>query len=98
MKARQQEWGKVDDELDQAIKALSSAWVSDSRWPPYPTSPGRFNVEESIADLYLANEAIRSSMKKTGLENRKALYSPDIMESQIRCIQQQLMDLKYFGE
>ncbi|MGE9292278.1 MAG: glycoside hydrolase family 57, partial [Puniceicoccales bacterium] len=28
---------------ERARKALTSAWVSDSRWPPAPTSPGRFN-------------------------------------------------------
>ena len=77
---------------------MASAWVSDSRWPPQPTTPGRFNVQESIADLYEANEALARSMKNLGLEKEKALYSPGLMKSQIRCAEQKLMKMSYFGE
>ena len=52
----------LDVELNNAMKALASAWVSDSRWPPEPTSPGRFNVRESLDDMYKANEAIAKAM------------------------------------
>ena len=91
-------WGEQKGNLDLAVKALESAWVSDSRWPPVPTSPGRFNVRESIEDLYRANNAIRKYMEENGLEDKKSLYSPDIMESQIRFAEKKLMELKYFEE
>lgn len=88
----------TEDYLKQAMNSLSSAWVSDSRWPPEPTSPGRFNVQESIQDMYNANEAIRDSMISGGIDIKKALYSPDLMHTQIRAIEKRLMAMKYFGE
>ncbi len=88
----------LDGDLSLAMKALASAWVSDSRWPPDPTSPGRFNVQESIKDMYDANDFIAAAMVKAGIGDRKALYSPDLMKTQIAAIEKKLMDIKYFGE
>ena len=88
----------LDTELNTAMKALTSAFVSDSRWPPAPTSPGRFNVKESIADLYEANEAIKEAMKKHNITNLCSLYSPNLMGTQIKAIEDKLMTMKYFGE
>ena len=85
-------------DLDNALKALASAWVSDSRWPPAPTSPGRFNVKESIADMFLANECIEKAMKKAGIAKKRALYSPSLMKTQIEAIERKLMGMEYFGE
>lgn len=85
-------------ELDCAMKALASAWVSDSRWPPEPTSPGRFNVRESLDDLYRANDAIARAMEQGGIGEKRGIYSPDLMRTQIQAIDQKLMNMKYFGE
>ena len=85
-------------DLDNALKALASAWVSDSRWPPAPTSPGRFNVKESIADMFLANECIEKVMEKAGIAKKRALYSPSLMKTQIEAIERKLMGMEYFGE
>lgn len=87
-----------DSDLDQALKAVTSAYVSDSRWPPAPTSPGRFNVQESIRDLYLANAALKRAMENNGVAERKGFYSPDIMETQIKSVEDELMAMDYFGE
>ena len=85
-------------DLDNALKALASAWVSDSRWPPAPTSPGRFNVKESIADMFLANECIEKVMEKAGIAKKRALYSQSLMKTQIEAIERKLMGMEYFGE
>jgi len=96
--ARKRNLNNMDELLRQALKKLTSAYVSDSRWPPDPVSPGRFNVQESIADLYAANDAIRKSMAQNQLSQSKALYSPDLMQTQIAAIEAELMKFKYFGE
>lgn len=88
----------LDENLAMAMKALASAWVSDSRWPPAPTSPGRFNVRESLDDMYKANESVRQAMEKHGIGQLKNLYSPTLMESQIKAIDSLLMSRTYFGE
>ena len=88
----------LDKELDIAMKALTSAFVSDSRWPPAPTSPGRFNVKESIADLYEANSALAQAMEKHNIANFRSLYSPNLMGTQIKAIEEKLMGMQYFGE
>lgn len=88
----------LDCDLNNAMMALASAWVSDSRWPPAPTSPGRFNVRESLDDMYKANEAIKNAMINGGIEAKKGLYSPNLMETQIKAIDDKLMGLKYFEE
>ena len=89
---------KLDAELDAAMKALASAYVSDSRWPPAPTSPGRFNVKESIADLYEANNALKVAMQNHKIGNLRSLYSPELMQTQIKMIEEKLMAMEYFGE
>jgi glycosyl hydrolase family 57 len=88
----------LDTELDDAMKALTSAFVSDSRWPPAPTSPGRFNVKESIADMYAANEALKQAMTRHNISAQRSLYSPELMQSQIKLIEDILMARSYFGE
>lgn len=88
----------LDADLNNAMMALASAWVSDSRWPPAPTSPGRFNVRESLDDMYKANEAIKAAMEKGGIADKKGLYSPNLMHTQIKAIDDLMMDIKYFGE
>ena len=89
---------RLDAGLDKAMKAVTSAYVSDSRWPPLPTSPGRFNVKESIADMYEANNAIREAMKAHQITNLRSLYSPELMHTQIKSIEDKLMAQSYFGE
>ena len=85
-------------ELDAALKAVTSAYVSDSRWPPLPTTPGRFNVRESLDDLFAANKLIGEAMEKSGIGAKRAIYSASLMETQIKLIEKTLMDQKYFGE
>ncbi len=88
----------LDTDLNNAMLALASAWVSDSRWPPAPTSPGRFNVRESLDDMYKANECIKKAMEAHGIVHKRGLYSPNLMETQIKAIDDKLMEIKYFGE
>jgi len=97
-KASGQTLTTLKGDLDIAMKALTSAYVSDSRWPPLPTSPGRFNVRESLDDLYQANAALKQAMAAAGLADKKSLYSPALMETQIKMIDAHLMANKYFGE
>ena len=104
-----QDLSSLDIDLDNAMKALASAWVSDSRWPPAPTSPGRFNVRESLSDMYLANDCIKAAMykaneyiakamEKGGIAEKRGLYSPNLMKTQIKAIDDLLMSKDYFGE
>lgn len=88
----------LDTELNNAMRALASAWVSDSRWPPMPTSPGRFNVRESLDDMYKANECIAKAMENGGIADKKGIYSPTLMKTQIKSIDDKLMSIEYFGE
>ncbi len=88
----------LDTDLNNAMLALASAWVSDSRWPPAPTSPGRFNVRESLDDMYLANDCIEKAMVNGGIAEKRGLYSPNLMKTQIKAIDDLLMGIKYFGE
>lgn len=88
----------LDTELNNAMMALARAWVSDSRWPPAPTSPGRFNVRESLDNMYKANDAIAKAMENGGIAEKRGLYSPNLMKTQIKAIDKLLMDIKYFGE
>ncbi|MBR2633363.1 MAG: glycoside hydrolase family 57 [Lentisphaeria bacterium] len=85
-------------ELDAALKAVTSAYVSDSRWPPLPTTPGRFNVIESLDDLFAANKLVGLAMEKSGIGAKRAIYSASLMETQIKLIENILMEQKYFGE
>ncbi len=85
-------------ELDAALKAVTSAYVSDSRWPPLPTSPGRFNVRETIDDLYLANSLVGKAMETAGIGQKRAIYSAPLMKTQIGLVEKILMEQKYFGE
>lgn len=93
-----QDMDTLGEDLDKAMKALASAWVSDSRWPPEPTSPGRFNVRESLEDMYEANRCIAAAMEKGGIAHKRGLYSPNLMHTQIKAIDAKLMAMPYFGE
>lgn len=88
----------LDADLSIAMKAVTSAYVSDSRWPPLPTSPGRFNVRESLDDMAVANNALKAAMLKHGIAHLRSLYSPELMATQIKAIDDKLMAEKYFGE
>ncbi|MBT63021.1 hypothetical protein QEH52_07180 [Coraliomargarita sp. SDUM461003] len=84
--------------LDNARKEVTSAYVSDSRWPPAPTSPGRFNVRESIEDLKKANRSLEKAMIAGQIQDLRSLYSPNIMSTQILSVEEELMAVEYFGE
>ena len=85
-------------ELEEAMNAIESAYVSDSRWPPLPTTPGRFNVRETLDDLYAANDALARAMEKGGIAEKRAIYSAPLMKTQIAFVEKTLMEQKYFGE
>ena len=93
-----QDMDHLGDELNSAMLNLASAWVSDSRWPPAPTSPGRFNVRESLEDMYRVNECIAAAMEKGGIAHMRGIYSPKLMKTQIKAIDDLLMSKSYFGE
>ena len=86
------------DDFKSVLHSIETAYVSDARWPPAPTSPGRFNVTEALDALDQANRKLRELMKRRGLANRVALYSADILQTQIDGIRGELMAFKYFGE
>ncbi len=88
----------LDGTLKVALEKTISALVSDSRWPPDPTSPGRFNVTESLDDMRQANALIAKYMVERNIVSYKYLYSPDLMKTQIEAILQELMAMSYFGE
>jgi hypothetical protein len=88
----------LDGDLQTALRAVTSAYVSDARWPPAPTSPGRFNTDEAIADLRTANAALTSAMKSAGIFEMKSIYSSGLMETQINAVADELKAIKYFGE
>jgi hypothetical protein len=81
----------MDEHLKEARMVLTNAWVSDSRWPPLPTSPGRFNVRESLDDLYKANELIGKSMTTNQIDGQKSLHSVELIHSLIASIEEELM-------
>ena len=93
-----QTFDNLDADLNNAMMDLASAWVTDSRWPPAPTSPGRFNVRESLDDMYRANQNIKLAMEKNGIAQKRGLYSPNLMQTQIKAIDDLLMSKDYFGE
>jgi len=87
----------MDDRvLKKALEYTIDGYVSDSRWPPAPTSPGRFNVCEAINALVSANKELARVMKKHRIG--KSLYSPDLIKTQIEFIKNELMGMSYFGE
>ena len=84
--------------LRAAVRQITAAYVSDSRWPPAPTSPGRFNVAETLRDLQAANDSLADAMREAGCEDRRSLYSPELMQTQVRLVHDELMAMSYFGE
>ncbi|MBN1942214.1 MAG: glycoside hydrolase family 57 [Phycisphaerae bacterium] len=88
----------LEGPLKLALRRVTAAYVSDSRWPPAPTSPGRFNVRESLDDLFAANDALGEAMEKAGLATKRSLYSPQLMRTQIQAAEAELESLSYFGE
>lgn len=89
---------RLDAAFREVMKRLTTAYVSDARWPPAPTSPGRFNVEEALQALEQANSALAAIMTDRGLAEHRALYSPGIMRTQIAAIRAELMAMPYFEE
>lgn len=87
-----------DEDLRAARIALTNAYVSDCRWPPLPTSPGRFNVEEAIADLNTANLSLRRAMDRHNLAGHKSLHSFELIASLILSVEAELKEYPYFGE
>lgn len=87
-----------DAEFRAVMRQIAAAYVSDARWPPPPTSPGRFNVQEALACIDAANDAIEAIMERKGLAKSRSLYSPGIMRTQIAAIRQELMAMPYFEE
>lgn len=80
------------------LRQLTTAYVSDARWPPAPTSPGRFNVQEALAALDQANESLGALMTARGIAHLRGLYSPGIMRTQIAAVRAELMAMVYFEE
>ncbi len=89
---------RENEETARIVKTITTAYVSDSRWPPAPTSPGRFNVEESLQALESANQQLHTFMEAHGVGRLHALYSPGIMRTQIAAVRDELMAMEYFGE
>jgi len=89
---------KLPKTLNEALRRVTSAYVSDARWPPPPTSPGRFNVRESLDDLTAANDSLELAMMEAGIETHRSLYSPGLMRTRIAGIERELMAAEYFGE
>lgn len=87
-----------DEAFREVMRRIATAYVSDARWPPAPTSPGRFNVEEALNALRGANEALAAIMIARGLADHRSLFSPGIMRTQIAAIHDELMALSYFEE
>ena len=48
--------------------------------------------------MYKANELIASAMEKGGIAEKRGLYSPQLMKTQIKLIDDLLMSREYFGE
>lgn len=93
-----QDLATAHGEVDAAFRKIISACVSDCRWPPAPTSPGRFNVRECLDDLREANDLIEQIMANHGISDQRSLYSPGLMCSQIDAVEEELMAIPYFGE
>lgn len=87
-----------DAECRLILKRITTAYVSDARWPPAPTSPGRFNVQEALTALEDANSLLGELMKKRGIEALRSLHSTPLMATQIAAIKDELMNMKYFEE
>ena len=87
-----------DKGMNAVLKSITTAYVSDARWPPAPTSPGRFNVREALDALYKANEGLKKVMEDNGIAHKCGLHSYNIMQTQIAAIDDELMALKYFEE
>lgn len=101
LKAVAKELGKDiwdDKGMNAVLKSITTAYVSDARWPPAPTSPGRFNVREALDALYKANEQLKKVMEDNGIAHKCGLHSYNIMQTQIAAIDDELMAMKYFEE
>ncbi|EIP98685.1 hypothetical protein OpiT1DRAFT_03150 [Opitutaceae bacterium TAV1] len=92
------DFATANGNIDAAFRRIISAYVSDCRWPPAPTSPGRFNVRECLDDLRAANDLLARIMADNHIATRRSLYSSELMKSQIDAVEEELMALPYFGE
>ena len=48
--------------------------------------------------MYEANRCIAAAMEKGGIARKRGLYSPNLMQTQIKAIDAKLMAMPYFGE
>jgi hypothetical protein len=88
--------GQAD--FKEVLRNVTTAYVSDARWPPPPTSPGRFNVNEALDALTLANDNMAALLKARKLNGHCGLCSVNIMGSQIAAARDELMAMPYFEE
>jgi len=85
-----------DNGLKKALEYVIDGYVSDARWPPAPTSPGRFNVSEALDAVTRANRELDKVMKKNKIN--KSVYSSALLDTQINMVRTELMSISYFGE
>ena len=48
--------------------------------------------------MYLANEYIAKAMQEGGIGEKRSIYSPQLMKTQIEAAERKLMAMDYFGE
>lgn len=89
---------RADPALREVLRRLTTGYVSDARWPPPPTSPGRFNVVEALDAIEAANRLLGEFMDRRGLSAERSLHSPGIMATQIASVRDELMGMPYFEE
>ena len=58
---------RADLQLREVMRRTTTGYVSDARWPPPPTSPGRFNVVEALDAIASANQLLGEVMEQRGL-------------------------------
>jgi hypothetical protein len=89
---------RSDQQTALVMRQLTTGYVSDARWPPPPTSPGRFNVVEALDAIEAANRTLGALMDARGLSAERSLHSPGIMATQIASVRDELMAMPYFEE
>jgi hypothetical protein len=89
---------RTEPDFRHILRLIGTGYVSDSRWPPPPTSPGRFNVQEALDALGNANAAMSELMQARGIVKHRGLYSPPLMATQVAAVRDELMALSFFEE
>ena len=74
--------------------------VEQTRAERLNTLFGRMSAEEkdAVSHRGRANRMLEEAMAKGGIAEKRAIYSAPLMLTQIRLIEQILMEQKYFGE